>query len=491
VRRETSEPRHVTSSVAPGGRFRAKREPSRSRATSATTTSKRGPSRATSATTTSKRGPSRATRTRTRRTPGAPAPGGTARRLTATVATLATIALLGACGGSGTGAVTINWYVFPEPSGSFAAAAANCSKASNGAYNIKINVLSTQSDQQRVSLVRRLAANDSSIDLLAMDVDWTAEFATAKWIRPVPANLAAQITSQDLAGPVQTAIWQGQLYAVPLNSNTELLWYRKDLVPTPPTTWDQMISDAKTLAQQGKPHYIEEQGAQYEGLTVWFNSLVNSAGGKIVTGSNQVVIGQPAQTAATIMHNLATSPAADPSLNVANEGSSDTQFDHGNAAFEINYPFVWQSAQSTNPAVAKNMGYAPFPEAVPGIAPHVSIGGYDLAISAFSTHPNLAFQAASCLTQPTNQERNAVKGGLAPVATSIYSDPAFQKLYPFYNLIKSQLQTYGIRPQTPAYADVTLAIQKALSPTSNIQPSSVVSTLRHEIKLSLSSEALL
>ena len=129
--------------------------------------------------------------------------------------------------------MTLNWYVFPEPSGSFQAAATECSNNSHGAYNIKINFLSTSSDQQRVSLVRRLAASDSSIDILAMDVDWTAEFATAKWLKPVPASLAAQIKSTDLAGPVQTATWQNKLWAVPINSNTELLWYRKDLVPNP------------------------------------------------------------------------------------------------------------------------------------------------------------------------------------------------------------------------------------------------------------------
>jgi len=126
--------------------------------------------------------------------------------------------------------VALNWYVFPEPSGSFAAAAAACSKDSGGKYDIKINFLSTSPDQQRVSLVRRLAANDPSIDILAMDVDWAAEFATARWIRPVPQTFAQQIQSDDLAGPVKTATWQGRIWAVPINSNTELLWYRKDLL---------------------------------------------------------------------------------------------------------------------------------------------------------------------------------------------------------------------------------------------------------------------
>jgi multiple sugar transport system substrate-binding protein len=407
------------------------------------------------------------------------------------IATATATALIAACGSSGKGPVTLNWYVFPEPSGSFQAAATECSNNSHGAYNIKISFLSTSSDQQRVSLVRRLAANDSSIDILAMDVDWTAEFATAKWLKPVPASLAAQIKSEDLAGPVQTATWQNRLWAIPINSNTELLWYRKDLVPTPPTTWTQMIQEADQLAKEGKPHYIEEQGAQYEGLTVWFNSMVNSAGGQILTSNNKVVLGSAAEKAAAIMKELATSKGADPSLNVSMEGPGQVAFQSGTAAFMINYPFVWSATQAGNPKVFKDMGYAYFPQVTPGLSPKVSIGGYNLGISAFSKHPNLAFQAVQCLIQPANQSRDAIKGGLAPVAASIYDQPAFDKAYPFHQLIKQQLQTYGIRPQTPAYADVTLAIQKTLSPTSNINPNTVVSTLRNEIKLSLSSSALL
>jgi len=413
------------------------------------------------------------------------------RQLTSIAGAVLTLVALAGCGSSGKGPVTLNWYVFPEPSGSFQKAADDCGAGSGGKYTIKLNFLQTASDAQRVSLVRRLAANDPSIDILAMDVDWTAEFAAAKWIVPVPRDLASQIRSQDLAGPVKTATYNGRVWAVPINSNTELLWYRKDLVPSPPKTWTQMIQEATKLAKQGKPHYIEEQGAQYEGLTVWFNSLVDSAGGQIITGNNKVVIGKAAQTAASIMHQLATSPAADPSLNVAQEGPSDVAFDGGNAAFEINYPFVWDSAKSSNPKVFKNMGYALFPQVVPGIAPHVSIGGYNLGVSAHSKHQQLAFAATKCLIQAQNQKRDAIAGGLAPVLTSIYSDPAFDKAYPFHDLIKRQLQTYGLRPQTPAYADVTLAIQKALSPTSGIDPKSVVNTLRNEIKLSLTSGALL
>jgi multiple sugar transport system substrate-binding protein len=397
---------------------------------------------------------------------------------------------LAACGGS-SGTPTLNWYVFPEPSGSFAKAAQECSAASGGKYNIKINFLSTASDQQRVSLVRRLAAGDSSIDILAMDVDWTAEFATAKWILPWTGANGAAVSKGVLPGPLKTATWNGKLYAAPINSNTQLLWYRKDLVPTPPTTWNEMIDDAIRLSKQGKPHYIAEQGARYEGLTVWFNSLVDSAGGAILTPNNKVVVDQSTKTAAAIMHRLANSPAADPGLNVAQEAQSETAFEHGTTAFQINYPFVWSAAMADSPSIFKHMGYAAFPSVTPGSKPKVSIGGYNLGVSAYSAHPQLAFNAVKCLVQQKNQVRDAIKGGLAPVLSSIYDIPSFEKAYPFHALIKAQLQDYGIRPQTPAYADITLAIQNALSPTSNIDPNSIVSTLRNEVKQSLGSGALL
>src|SRR5207302_697647 len=86
--------------------------------------------------------------------------------------------------------------------------------------------------------------------------------------------------------------------------------YRKDLVPTPPATWDQMIEQAIALRQQGKPGLVEIQGAQYEGLTVWFNSLVASAGGRILDDNGKLAVDDTSRQAAEVMHRLATSRSA-------------------------------------------------------------------------------------------------------------------------------------------------------------------------------------
>src|SRR3954447_14780395 len=393
---------------------------------------------------------------------------------------------LAACGGgsSSSGPANINVWVFNEPSGSFKDAAKRCTDASGGRYKVTLNALSNQADQQRQSLVRRLAAKDSSIDIAGLDVVWTAEFAAAGWIKEWPTNLANEVKQGTLPGPLATATYQGKLYAAPANSNTQLLWYRKDKVSSPPKTWAELIDQATKL----KTH-IEIQGAQYEGVVVWFNSLVQSAGGTIVKGT-QVTLGQPGERAAAIMSKLAHSPAADPSLASQHEDENRLAFEAGSSYFEINYPFVYPSAKTDVPKIFKNMAWAPYPgidAAHPAKAP---IGGINWGVGGYTKHPTEAFQAAACMRNEENEKEAAAKGGLPPTLAKIYADPKFQKDYPFANLIKESVATGAVRPQTPAYADVSLAIYKLVSPASQIVVKGFTPTLNDRLQDALNSKGL-
>ena len=162
------------------------------------------------------------------------------------------VALCGAivfagCGGGSSGGRSLNWFVANQPGGSIQEIAKRCTDESNGRYKVDVQLLPSDATQQREQLVRRLAAKDSTIDIVGMDVVWTAEFANAGWISQFPAALAKQVTKDVFPNVVKTASFEGKLYGAPFNSNTQLLWYRKDLVPKPPTTWDQMIDEAEKL----------------------------------------------------------------------------------------------------------------------------------------------------------------------------------------------------------------------------------------------------
>jgi len=416
-----------------------------------------------------------------------------ARYVGVTIVGVLAAAGLAACGTSSaaTGPVTLNFYMFNDPSGAIQQAANNCGAQSHGRYTINYNVLPTSADQQRLQMARRLAAGDSSLDILGLDVTWEAEFAQAGWIRPWTGAYKQQAIQGTLKGPLNTAIWHGQLVAVPANSNTQLLWYRSDLVKTPPKTWAQMISDAEQLAKQGKPHLIQIQGAQYEGTVVWFNTLTVSAGGSILNPlSTAAQLGPPAVKALSIMKQLATSAGADPSLPVQTEGPNQLAMEAGTSAFELNYPFVYPAMKVDNPKLFKVFKWAPYPSVYPGKPARVTIGGIDYAISSTSQHPQLAFQAALCLRNAQNQLNAAVKGGLPPTLASVYNNPKMQSAYPFRHLILQQVNNGAVRPKTPLYQVVSVQISHLVSPPASIVPPTTEQSLRTQINNALNGKGL-
>jgi multiple sugar transport system substrate-binding protein len=399
---------------------------------------------------------------------------------------------LAACGtASASGPVTLSFYFYPDNSGATQTALNNCSAQSHGKYKLSYQVLPQASDGQRQQLVRRLAAHDHTIDLMGLDVTWESEFAQAGWIEPWTGSNKAQAEDGTLKPALNTAIWKGQLYAVPDNSNTQLLWYNSALVPNPPTTWAQMLADSAKLAKEGKPHYIEIQGAQYEGATVWFNTMVASAGGSILNpDATKVTLGAPAVKALTIMKQLASGPAADPSLDVQEENQNRLAFEANTAAFQLNYPFVYPAMKLDNPKLFKTFKWALYPQVTPGVPAKVTIGGTDLAVSAYSKHKALAFQAALCIRDKANQVIGANVGGVPPTIASLYNDPALFKDYPFHADILKELEDASVRPKSPVYQVVSIDISHLISPPGGINPASTEKSMTSQLNNALQSKGL-
>lgn len=399
-------------------------------------------------------------------------------------------ALVCACGEPSGETPRLRWYVFDEPSGAFAQAARRCADAADGRYDIELVPLPTDADQQREQLVRRLAAGDSDIDIIGMDVIWTAEFAAAGWVQPWAEPRAQKIRSGRLASAIASATYAGRLWAVPFTTNTQLLWYRTDRVEHPPATWDALIATAERLGELGT---IQAQGARYEGLTVLFVSLLASAGGAVLDEATGGLSLDEASTrrALSIMRRLANSPAADPALANAREDQARLAFEQGRSSFMINYTFVWPSAQANAPEVAANMGWARWPAVVEGVPSRVSIGGINLGIGAHSRHPELAFEAAACLAAEPGQRAAATRGGLPPTLTALYDDAAVRMTFPFADLLRETLSDAVQRPQTPLYADVSLAVSHSLHPMRDIDPATDVDRLRAAVRRALRSEGLL
>jgi multiple sugar transport system substrate-binding protein len=403
-----------------------------------------------------------------------------AHSLAAVAVALAAAVVLAGCGFSsedtGGGARRVTLYAANEVG--FDQAIAACNKQANGRYSISYVRLPRTADQQRELMARRLAAEDSDIDLLSMDIPWTAEFAEAGWIREWEGERGRRALAGRLEGPVRTVQYQNKIWSTPFTTNTQLLWYRKDRVKNPPRTWDELIDTAERLpaGQRG----IGVQAARYEGLTTWVNSLVASAGGTIINESGEPTLGESTVEAAEIVKRLATSSAAPPGMANLEEDTSNLTFQSGASSFQVNYTFIYPAAAEIK-GLQKNIGWARWPRVDPNEPSHVTLGGFNLAVGRYSKNPDLAFEAAECLARPEQQTIITSMGGLAPTTEALYDDPKIKKALPFAALMRVSLDDGAPRPVTPAYSDVSLAIQKSFHPPSEIDTGTILEQLRDRL----------
>lgn len=403
----------------------------------------------------------------------------------AAVAAAACAIVVAGCGGDSGGTVTIQYLGPLDPGQTNVNAAKECSDQSNGRYRIAMSPVANSADATRELFVRRLAAGDKNMDIINMDTIYTPEFAEAGWMTELTGAQKEDALDDVLEGPAQSVTWKDKVYGIPTNTNVQLLWYRKDLVPKPPETWDEMIAMAKEIG--GPEGRILEQGQKYEGYVVWFNNLVASAGGEIVNAEGRPELDEAAVKAASIIKEVATGGISDPSLSTMQEDPSRFAFNAGNGAFLLNWPYVYAGARDagkTDPTAKKvfeNMGYARWPGVNKGEPSKVSIGGANLGVPKSSEHPELAVEAALCMTQEKYQKQEAIKEGLPPVMNRVYDDPEVRKVYPFADLLREQLKDSVVRPPTPSYSDVTLAIQDTLHPPAAIDPEKSIATLRDRL----------
>lgn len=384
----------------------------------------------------------------------------------------------------------LTWYVFDEPSGAFRDVAERCSKISAGRYTIAFKPLPTDADMQREQLVRRLAATDPDIDIIGLDVIWTAEFAEAGWILPWPASSSERISTGRLPAAVESVRYKNRFWAIPFTGNAQLLWYRSDREGNPPRIWSELIEKAEAI---GNPGAFQIQGQRYEGLTVLFISLLASAGGAVLddSGSTVSLAETPTIETLALMKRMATSAVADPALAMAREDETRLAFETGNPTFMVNYTFVWASAHQKAPDVAAHMAFARWPAVDRKHRSRVTIGGLNLGIGAFTRHPELAIEAAECLASKSSQIRAAEKGGLPPTLEALYDAPEVRGRFPFADILRDTLHDAVLRPQTPVYNDISLAISRILHPMRDIQPVSDAERLRRSVQRALNSEGLL
>ncbi len=326
--------------------------------------------------------------------------------------------------------------------------------------------LPDDADDQLAQLVANLQAKSDVYDVMSLDVVWTAEFASNGWVVPLSPRMFP--LADFLQPAVDTARYQGRLWAVPFTSNAELLYYRADILGRAgvlaPRTWAQLAALAEKVAPRFGLWGYAGQFLAYEGLTVNFAEAVQSAGGSILSPDDtRVTLDSP--QAREGLAFLVTGfregwiPAAALGFD---EQASQQAFEQGKLLFLNNWPYVYGPASTPGPGnvIAGKFGVEalPGPEG-PGSS---SLGGANLAISAFCRHQRTALAFIRFLTSLPVERQVLVKGSLPPVWTQLYTEPSLIRKFPYLPVLEKSILSAKPRPKVPEYNQLSLAISSTV-----------------------------
>lgn len=76
-------------------------------------------------------------------------------------------------------------------------------------------MLPTDAASQREQLTRRLAAGDTSMDIMSLDPPFVPELAEPGFLAPVPEEMQAYAKDNALEGALAAASWKDELVTVP------------------------------------------------------------------------------------------------------------------------------------------------------------------------------------------------------------------------------------------------------------------------------------
>jgi trehalose/maltose transport system substrate-binding protein len=339
--------------------------------------------------------------------------------------------------------------------------------------NIKIDLIPTlgTSSEQLVFALGRLTRKSPAPDIYLIDVVWPGTLHEHLLdLKPYVREDAGR----HIRLLLENATVSHRLVSLPLYVNAGMLYYRDDLLRkygyrAPPATWEELERIAAHIQagerRRGRKDFwgYVWQGNNYEGLTC--NALewqASFGGGQIVETNGTVTVNNPRTAQAferaagwvgTISPRSVLSYTETDSLNV---------FRSGNAAFMRHWSSAFQGvARSMQAGTA---GVELLPMGPKGRA-H-SIGGFQLAISRYSSHPREAAELVIHLSSPEVQSRRAVRRGFIPTYSHLYRDPMVAGAVPQVTVLEgAPPDSWVMRPSKLAgarYADLSRVYSQAV-----------------------------
>lgn len=327
-------------------------------------------------------------------------------------------------------------------------------------------LLPSASDLLHQFFLTALEGGAQDFHVFVVDVIWAPEFARAGWIADLSDRFSPErIRDEFLPGPAEAVIYEGRTIAVPWYVDVGLLYYRTDLVPHAPRTYDELRRFARDAMQRDAALAgFVWQGRQYEGLNCNVFESLWGHGGEALSDGRLLLETPRMESALEYLRGLVRDGISPADVTTYAEEETRRAFQSGGAVFMRNWPYAWAQLQSEDSPVRGRVAVADLPsesgEPGPG-----ALGGWQLAMNAHTppSHREAAMDLIEFLTSHEASLRLAIGHARNPARRALYDDPRLKEGAPFIASLGPMLERARPRPVTPYYNLVSDVLQSEFS----------------------------
>lgn len=308
--------------------------------------------------------------------------------------------------------------------------------------------------------VNQLIGQSGDFNIGNMDIIWPGEFAENGWAAEIEDPEGH--TENMLDTPVEAVTIDDALYAMPLHTDANALYYRSDKLEEygyddPPETYMELVEIAQDIMDQDDEidtGYIW-QGGTNEGLTImWFNWLWGM-GGDVEQGDEIIVNTEEGyaalQHAVDLIHEYEITPEG---MAASDTDDNVQTYQQGSTLFMRNWPFAIAEMADSDIGGDYSVAELPTHEDHPD-AENACLGGWSIFINPYAENADLAQEFATFVSSLEVQEHLAREHSRLPVREEIYEDEEIREEFEEMVLLEDVLDRTRARPPVENYPELS------------------------------------
>lgn len=344
----------------------------------------------------------------------------------------------------------------------------------NPGVRIEVEVGGATSDAQQQYLNTVLAARDPVLDVILIDVIRPAQWAQQQWAEPLDTYLGAErnaVMARYLPAYREANIVENRVIALPYFADAQFLYYRRDLLEQagiqPPRTWDELIAASTAImGRANNPNLrgFETAGSPIEGTVCTYLVPMWGAGGALTDAQGNLQLNTPqARQPFELWQRMRAANVMPANIAEIATDRIRLDFQAGNLIFAMQWGYAWNRfQQDADSQVRERVGVVPLP-GFTADRQATCIGGWQLAVSAFSRNKAAAVSFVRFLSSPEISRMQAVLASHLPVFPEVYTDPEVLRVNPWFAQALPVVQTARARPVSARYPEVSDIIRSNMN----------------------------